>query len=191
MKKITSLLCVVLGIVILILGISAKAEPVNNCPASDYYVYNPDDYYLSSASFGADFYTYIYRGVDTAVDELNDINTAMGEVVRAEEGIYAATLRNIDATDALNDTVNRYGSLLLIAIGLAVIAYGLVSTGKAFTKEPAPRRRRPAPAGEHSPSYEAPTSKAASNTFLNSGDASAPVMESYDKNRNESSPWEV
>lgn len=134
MKKLTSILCLVIGLVILLLGITAKAQPADNGISGGGYSYYPEDYYLRSASFGADFYTYIYEGSDVIVDELNDINQAMATVVEAENGIYRAAARNISATDELTDTVNRYGSLLLIAIGLAVIAYGLVSTGKAFAK---------------------------------------------------------
>ena len=133
-KKITSIICTILGIATIVLGTKITAEPADHSVEDDYFRYSATDYDLSSAKFGADFYTYIYRGSDTIVDVLDDINKSTETVVKAENGIYEVTAANIDAIDDLIDTIYIVGRIIVIAIGVMIFAYGIGNLGIAFTK---------------------------------------------------------
>ena len=154
-KKICAILCVVIGIAVIILGASFKGETASFRVSSSRASYTADSYNISYASFGGDFYTYIYRGSDTIVDELNDINHAIETVVKAEAGIQDAVATNVEAVNGLIRTVNKAAGLIVMAIGLGILAFGLNGLGKAFdvkpAEGPAARIGEPAPVEEPAP----------------------------------------
>ena len=133
LKKITAIVCIVIGIAVIVLGIGIKPDFDDHAVSKNYYSYSAKDYDLPYAKFGADFYTDIYQGSDYIVDVTNDINKSIETVVNAQNGIYAATAANIDATDALIETVYEVSRIIVISIGLGILALGLVSFGKAFS----------------------------------------------------------
>ena len=65
---------VILGILITLMGGSLIGRTATTTP------HMASSYDASSASFGADFYTYIYDASDTIVDELNDIDSGIESV---------------------------------------------------------------------------------------------------------------
>ena len=134
LKKITSIICVVLGIVAIVIGTTIAAEPANHSVEDNTYRYSATDIDLPYAAFGADFYTDIYEGSDYIVDVLDEINKSMETVVKAENGIYEATAANIEATDDLINTIYKVAGIIVIAIGLMILAYGIGNVGIAFTK---------------------------------------------------------
>ena len=134
LKKITSILCVVIGLIVLVLGITFNAKLEAHETEGATVRYSAADYDLERALFGADFYTYIYNGSDTIVDVLDDINKSAETIVKGENAIIKATEENIKATDALAQTVEKVGKMMIIAVGLLTLAFGINSLGKAFTK---------------------------------------------------------
>ena len=131
-KKITAIITAVIGIVVIILGATLMGETANHAVDDNSFRYVAENYNADYASFGADFYTYIYDASDTIVDELNDINKAMETVVKAQNSINAAATANVLATDDLIDTVNHVGGMIIIAIGLSILAYAVQKIGVAF-----------------------------------------------------------
>ena len=105
LKKITSIVCILIGIAVIVLGVGIKAGFDDHTVSENHYSYRAETYDLPYAKFGADFYTDIYQGSDYIVDVTNDINKSIETVVNAENGIYEATAANIEATDALIETV--------------------------------------------------------------------------------------
>ncbi|MBR3564282.1 MAG: hypothetical protein IKN92_05765 [Clostridia bacterium] len=133
LRKITSIICVLIGVAVLIMGFTFNVDPADHSVLDRSFEYNAKGYDLTGAKFGADFYTYIYNGTDTIVDVLNDINMSMQTVVSGENGVYKALAANIIATDELNDTIKKIGKIIIISIGFAILAFGVVSFGKAFS----------------------------------------------------------
>lgn len=131
-KKITAIITAVIGIIVTILGVTLMGETANHAVDDNSFRYVAENYNADYASFGADFYTYIYGASDTIVDELNDINKAMETVVKAQNSINAAVTANVLATDDLIDTVNHVGGMIVIAIGLSILAYAVQKIGVAF-----------------------------------------------------------
>lgn len=134
LKKLSSIICFILGIVVIILGTRLVAEPADHSVEDNTFRYSATDYDLPHAAFGADFYTDIYEGSDYIVDVLDDINKSMETVVKAENGIYEATAANIKATDDLIDTIYEVSGMIVIAIGAVIVAYGIANIGIAFSK---------------------------------------------------------
>ena len=66
------------------------------------------------------------------VDVLDDINKSMETVVKAESGIYQAAAANIEAVDDLAGVTIRVGKAVVIAIGVLILAMGLLGLGNAF-----------------------------------------------------------
>lgn len=132
-KKITAIITAVIGIVVIILGATLMGETANHAVDDNSFRYVAENYNADYASFGGDFYTYIYGASDTIVDELDDINKAMETVVKAQNSINAAVTANVLATDDLIDTVNHVGGMIIIAIGLSILAYAVQKIGVAFT----------------------------------------------------------
>lgn len=147
-RKITAILTVVIGIGVIALGAFLMMETADHDVADGSFrytanTYDASDYDAEYASFGGDFYTYIYRSSDIIVDELDEINkgvaavnnsmnNAMATMVRAQNSVNAAVTANVRATDDLIDTVNKVAGMLLIAIGLTVFLWGMQSVGVAF-----------------------------------------------------------
>ena len=100
--NVTSIISLILGVVIIIMGIAVMNKDVN----TGTYIAQPYD--ADYAEFGADFYTYIYNASDTIVDELNDIN-----------GGVALLSRSVDATA---NVICYTAGMLIIALGLGVVA---------------------------------------------------------------------
>lgn len=138
LKKICAIACVVIGLVVIIIGASFSGESANYSVRSSATNYQASNYDLTYASFGGDFYTYIYKGSDTIVDELDDINHAMEKVISAENTIQSVIVANVDATSGVIRAINAAAKTLIIALGLGILAFGLNSVGKAFELKPAP-----------------------------------------------------
>ncbi len=134
LKKITSILCVLLGIAVIILGVTFDANVSKHDVDEKSFRVSSNTYNLDYASFGGDFYTYIYKGSDTIVDVLNEMNKSTETVVKAENGIYEAAAANIEAVDSLAEIVAKTGKIIILAIGIMIAALGLHSFGAAFTK---------------------------------------------------------
>ena len=91
LKKITSILCVLLGIAVIVLGLTFDTNVSKHDVDEKSFRISSNTYDLDYASFGADFYTYIYRGSDTIVDVLDEMNKSTETIVKAENGIYYIT----------------------------------------------------------------------------------------------------
>ena len=130
-RKFCSVLCVLLGIAVMIFGYKMTNEAVDHAEVLRTYSYDANSYYTLSASFGGDFYTYMYRASDTMVDELDDINHAIETIIGAEGNIQRQVTANVKATDSLTRAVY----MLIIAVGCGIFAVGLCNMGAAFTKE--------------------------------------------------------
>lgn len=147
-RKITAVLTVILGIAIVVQGMNLMKETADHAVEDNTFRYYQEealaeDYDVKYASFGADFYTYMYKANDTIVDELddinkglvavkNDMNSAVSTVVRAQNSINAAATASVQATDYLIESVYKVGGMLIAVIGAAVIAYGIQSFGLTF-----------------------------------------------------------
>ncbi len=129
-RKFSSVLCALLGIVIVLFGYKMDQDAVNHAESLRTYSYDAGSYYVPYASFGGDFYTYMYNASDTIVDELDDMNKGMEQVVAAEANIQKQVTANARATDALTHAVY----MLIIAVGCGIFAAGLISTAGAFEK---------------------------------------------------------
>ena len=103
MKKTIAIITIVVGIIVMILGLCIQPGKV--------YLYNDSSYSVPGAAFGADFYTYVYDGIDTIVDELDDINEGMSDLVYGVKSIC--------------DTVAKVGKMIVISIGLLIVVMGL------------------------------------------------------------------
>ncbi len=114
-KKITSIAVAVIAIIVIILGVTLRFD------ASGYY-HSAGYYDAESAAFGADFYSYIYEATDIIVDELYEINQGVAEMVSAQ----SAALQGFEA-------VVKGCRLIVIAIGLALLAYDLPKLAEVFS----------------------------------------------------------
>ena len=143
-KKIAAIITAALGLIAIILGLTLLGDRDGQSSFYNSYNYSPNFYSTDNASFGADFYTYMYDASDTIVDELNGINQAMGSVVDAQTDIVRNTARTVQATNDLMDVVSRTGGVITIAIGLALLAYAANCAAAAFvpeTQKPRPEAR--------------------------------------------------
>lgn len=140
-QKIAAIITAALGLTAVILGLTLLGDRDGQSSFYNSYNYSPNYYYTDNASFGADFYTYMYQASDTIVDELDDINQAMGTVVDAQTDIVRNTARTVQATNDLMDVVSRTGGVITIAIGLALLAYAVNCAAIAF----APVAQNPQP----------------------------------------------
>ena len=131
-RKITAIITAIIGIVVIILGVTIMDKTANHSVDDNTFRYSAGEYDVDYASFGADFYTYMYKSNDVIVDELDDINKALETVVKAQNSINAAVTANVEATDDLIDTVNDVGGMVVISIGLAILAYAVQCIGVAF-----------------------------------------------------------
>ena len=106
MKKTIAILTVIIGVIVMILGFTIQTQNVSS-------------YYIMGASFGADFYTYVYDGIDVIVDELDEINKGIEVVASA-------------------------GKMIVISIGLLIAAMGLKQLAYASEEAPIPVAFSPA-----------------------------------------------
>ncbi|MBR0425905.1 MAG: hypothetical protein IJK01_07290 [Clostridia bacterium] len=155
LKKITSILCVLLGIAVIVLGLTFDTNVSKHDVDEKSFRISSNTYDLDYASFGADFYTYIYRGSDTIVDVLDEMNKSTETIVKAENGIYEAAAANIEAVDSLAEIVAKAGKTIILAIGIMIAALGLHSFGSAFTK-PSPAAVIPSKAEDEPRALEQP-----------------------------------
>ena len=128
MKKTVAIITMIIGLIVMIMGFSIETNDVPTHIHSSYNVYG--------AAFGADFYTYVYDGIDTIVDELDDINSGVSKIVRGEQ--------------AIADTVATVGKNIVIAIGLLIIVSGLKQLAYASKSthvivDALPPREKPSP----------------------------------------------
>lgn len=167
LKKIISIIVILAGIFVIVFGISVSspqtvAAQTHTPTSSGKIAYYSDsesvsagNYSVEFASFGADFYTYIYKasrtmGTElneilkvnaTTANNLNEIDHALETVVKAENEIYTATIANIEAIDAVNSSIltmeannAKNTGLLVISIGALITIIGLLALADAFTK---------------------------------------------------------
>lgn len=132
LKKITAVIMALIGVVVIILGATMMKDAPGHSVSDASFRYSADYYNADGASFGADFYTYIYDASDIMVDELNDINNAMETVVSGQSKLNQSIAAGVRAADDLIDTVNHVGGMIVIAIGLAILAYAVQALSAAF-----------------------------------------------------------
>ncbi len=106
MKKTIAIITIIVGVIVMILGLSIQTHDVSS-------------YYITGASFGADFYTYVYDGIDTIVDELDEINKGIEAIASA-------------------------GKMIVISIGLLIAVMGLKQLAYASEEVPVPVTVSPA-----------------------------------------------
>ena len=133
LRKITAILTIVIGIAVIILGSSLGKISANYDVNTPKYSGGSNYYDAEYASFGGDFYTYIYGAADTIVDELYEMNLNLSLITDAQTDIIEAVAVNVEATNDLIKTMGKVGSTIVTAIGLAIIASGLMNLGAAFT----------------------------------------------------------
>lgn len=159
-RKISAVVTAVIGIAVVILGAGLMNETASHAVDENSFRYTASDhvineYNLKSASFGADFYTYMYRSTDTIVDELDEINKgvasvnkAMETVVKAQNSINEAVTANVLASDDLIETVNKAGGMIVVAMGLGIFVYGLQLVGAAFVPAEVEQKEEPSSADD-------------------------------------------
>ena len=125
LKKIISIAMVVIGIAVIILGTGLMGESTSAKSFSHTAAYNDAD----GASFGGDFYTYIYEASDIIVDELYSIDKGISVMVEAQN-------YQIKKAAETTDAVYKVGGTIVLAIGLAIVASGLAMFAVAFTRAP-------------------------------------------------------
>ena len=146
-KKITSVLCVLLGIAVIAMGVTIVSESPKAGYDSSYSGFKHDaDYYSADyASFGGDYYTYSYKANRIMVDELNDINSAMATLVRAQNTIIETVSDEVNTSLNLIESIEKVGGILTCAIGVGILAFSLQYVGNAFSEKPS-RKKQAAPA---------------------------------------------
>lgn len=96
--NIMPVISLLLGVVIIIMGITVKNKEVSID------TYSAKNYDAEGAAFGGDFYTEIYGASDMIVDELNDINRGV---------------------EALSESMEVMANAVYYPIGMAIIAIGI------------------------------------------------------------------
>lgn len=125
--SVTAIIALVLGIVILLMGITmaTKKENVEGYTSSKAYM--SKNYDADTAIFGADFYTEIYGASDTIVDELNDINKTVSGM--ANDINKAMENASNQANKQLN-AIYFSGGMIVMAMGLGIIAIAMTKLTK-------------------------------------------------------------
>ena len=132
LKKITAIVTAVLGLIAIILGFTLLGEQDTHSTNSQSFVHIAPVSDVPGASFGADFYTYMYDASDVMVSELSDINHAASTIIDAQNAIIKNTASTVRATDALANTISKAGGVITIAIGMAILAYAANCAAVAF-----------------------------------------------------------
>ncbi len=135
MKKITSILMVVIGLVVIVLGASFQPEATSYDLTEKTFKYAAENYNLQYCAFGGDFYTEIYAASDMIVDVLDDINRSTETVVAVQNAIHNASASSVHALEELNRNIGKTVRFVLIAIGLSIVAAALPQLGSAFAPE--------------------------------------------------------
>lgn len=135
MKKITSILMVVIGLVVIVLGASFQPEATSYDLTEKTFKYAAENYNLQYCAFGGDFYTEIYAASDMIVDVLDDINRSTETVVAVQNAIHNASASSVHALEELNRNIGKTVRFVLIAIGLSIIAAALPQLSIAFAPE--------------------------------------------------------
>jgi len=176
LKKAISVFTAVLGIVMIVLSVIMFAqrskteltEPRNYSVAAKDFSVDEENVLISGGSFstasvrfGADFYTYIYKGVAKAVNALDKISDQIQETgyadqaiydairtsVSAQDGIYSALSENLKATSQMADILyvsaveqgrklTTQSAITLFCVGAAILVFGLYCVGANFESIP-------------------------------------------------------
>lgn len=121
LKKIISIAIIAIGIAVIVLGAGLEDSVATKSFSHSASYYNAD-----GASFGGDFYTYIYGASDTIVDELYDIDKGISVLADAQS-------YQIKKAAETTDAIYKTASMVVIAIGAAIAASGLGLFAVAFT----------------------------------------------------------
>lgn len=132
LKKITAIVTAVLGLIAIILGFTLLGEQDTHSTNGQSFVHIAPVSDVPGASFGADFYTYMYDASDVMVSELSDINQAASTIIDAQNAIIKNTSSTVRATDSLANTISKAGGIITIAIGMAILAYAANCAAVAF-----------------------------------------------------------
>ena len=124
-KKITAIAIAVIGLVVIILGASLSGTDVKSASS---FSYSAGSFDVPGASFGADFYTYMYDASDMIVSELDAMGEGFAEMVDAQSHMGK---KIVETTKA----VYEVGGMIVIALGLALIAWDIPKLAEAFIPE--------------------------------------------------------
>ena len=108
--NILAVITLAVGIVIFIMGVQVKNKHL------DIEAYKASQYEVESYSFGADFFTEIYKVVETVADVINDVN---GGIASVSESVIE-----------FSDMVTYSAGMIIIAIGLGVIVISVLHIKK-------------------------------------------------------------
>ena len=108
--NVMAVVSLILGIAIIVMGFKVidKTFEINE--------YNARAYSVDGAEFGGDFYTYIYKASDVAVDAISAVNSGIESL--------SATV-----TD-LAEVVTYSAGMIIIAVGIGVIAVSVLHIKK-------------------------------------------------------------
>lgn len=120
-KKLTSIIMAAIALIVIIIGLCLPAKAV----------YKSGYHNVPGASFGADFYTYVYDGIDEMVDELDAINDAQVAQIKAASNTAKAC------------------KAIVISIGLMILAMAV----KTFPEAEKKQTNAAAPATQYVPAY--------------------------------------
>lgn len=132
LKKITAIITAILGLIVIVLGLTLLGEQDIHTTSHQSFGHTAIAYDVPGASFGADFYTYMYDASDIMVSELGSINQAASTIIDAQNAIIKNTSSAVQATDNLISTISKASGIITISIGIAILAYALQCAGKAF-----------------------------------------------------------
>jgi len=164
-KKIVSICMVIVGVIFCIFGtitlfnkdnINIDKPIIKTVSNQEFWLDEADvsaltdNYEINNGTFGADFYTYIYKGVVEAVDALDSINSQLARASYADQAIYDGLRISVEAQNETNyllkknlDATNQFtvltyeigmqeieidttqNSIILFSVGAAFIFYGL------------------------------------------------------------------
>ena len=132
-KKIVSILTLIIGLLVIVMGVKVMNTSVSDSLGGSYTDFEVGEFDVWGASFGADFYTYMYDASDMIVEELNAINNGLEIVVDGQNSLRSAMGSVMRATNGVNETVSKTGGAVVIAIGAAIFAQGLPVAVEAFS----------------------------------------------------------
>ena len=132
LRKITAIVTAVLGLIAIILGFTLLGEQDTHSTNGQSFGHIATVSDVPGASFGADFYTYMYDASDVMVSELSAINHAASTIIDAQNAIIKNPASTVRAADALANTISKVGGVVTIAIGMAILAYAANCAAVAF-----------------------------------------------------------
>ena len=113
--NIGTVISIILGIVIIVIGYKVYDGKIDLSSTATHTALRKD---IPSASFGGDFYTYMYDASDTIVTELSDIDSGIETTTQM---IYTLNQNLYKTANEINKTFG----LLIICIGIATIAIAI------------------------------------------------------------------